>query len=47
MLVRERMTRNPVLCSPDLPGQVAGITEITSHGPIAGPLWVTGAIPIE
>jgi CDGSH-type Zn-finger protein len=32
---------------PDLPGQVAVITEITSDGPIAGPLWVTGAIPIE
>ena len=32
---------------PDLPGQVAVITEITSDGPIAGPLWVIGAIPIE
>jgi CDGSH-type Zn-finger protein len=32
---------------PDLPRQVAVITEITSDGPIAGPLWVTGNIPIE
>ncbi len=32
---------------PDLPKQVAVITEITSDGPIAGPLWVTGGIPIE
>ena len=31
---------------PDLPQQVAVTTEITSHGPIAGPLWVTGGIPI-
>jgi hypothetical protein len=32
---------------PDLPQQVADSTEITSEGPIAGPLWVTGGIPIE
>lgn len=32
---------------PDLPQQIAVTTEITSHGPIAGPLWVTGDIPIE
>jgi CDGSH-type Zn-finger protein len=32
---------------PDLPQQVAVTTEITSDGPIAGPLWVTGGIPIE
>jgi CDGSH-type Zn-finger protein len=32
---------------PDLPQQVAVTTEITSTGPIAGPLWVTGGIPIE
>ncbi len=32
---------------PDLPRQVAVTTEITSDGPIAGPLWVTGNIPIE
>jgi hypothetical protein len=22
------------------------VTEITSEGPVTGPLWVTGAIPI-
>lgn len=32
---------------PDLPQQVAVVTEITSVGPIAGPLWVTGNIPLE
>ncbi len=32
---------------PDLPQQVAVTTEITSDGPIAGPLWVTGNIPVE
>ena len=32
---------------PDLPQQVAVTTEITSEGPIAGPLWVTGYLPIE
>lgn len=32
---------------PDLPRQVAVTTEITSEGPIEGPLWVTGCIPIE
>jgi CDGSH-type Zn-finger protein len=32
---------------PDLPQQIAVTTEITSEGPIAGPLWVTGRIPIE
>jgi len=32
---------------PDLPQQIADTTEITSEGPIAGPLWVTGQIPIE
>jgi CDGSH-type Zn-finger protein len=32
---------------PDLPEQVAVTTEITSSGPIDGPLWVTGYIPIE
>lgn len=32
---------------PDLPQQVAVTTEITSDGPIAGPLWVTGNLPIE
>jgi CDGSH-type Zn-finger protein len=32
---------------PDLPQQVAATTEITSEGPIAGPLWVTGNISVE
>jgi hypothetical protein len=32
---------------PDLPQQIADTTEITDDGPIAGPLWVTGGIPIE
>ncbi len=32
---------------PDLPQQIAVTIEITSEGPIAGPLWVTGHIPIE
>jgi uncharacterized Fe-S cluster protein YjdI len=32
---------------PDLPPQVAITIEITDEGPIAGPLWVTGGIPIE
>lgn len=32
---------------PDLPQQIAVTTEISSDGPIAGPLWVTGNIPIE
>ncbi|MGD0611333.1 MAG: CDGSH iron-sulfur domain-containing protein [Anaerolineales bacterium] len=32
---------------PDFPQQIAATTEITSDGPIAGPLWVTGCIPIE
>jgi CDGSH-type Zn-finger protein len=32
---------------PDYPQQIAVTTEITSGGPIRGPLWVTGNIPIE
>jgi CDGSH-type Zn-finger protein len=32
---------------PDLPQQVAVTTEVTSEGPIEGPLWVTGHIPVE
>ena len=31
---------------PDLPQEIAVTTEITSDGPIQGPLWVTGNIPI-
>jgi CDGSH-type Zn-finger protein len=32
---------------PDLPAQIADTTEILSEGPIAGPLWVTGNLPVE
>ena len=32
---------------PDLPQQIADTTEITSDGPIAGPLWVTGCVPVQ
>lgn len=32
---------------PDLPPQIALVTEITDDGPIDGPLWVTGGIEIE
>ena len=32
---------------PDLPKQIAVVTEITSDGPIDGPLWVTGGISIK
>ncbi len=32
---------------PDLPAQIAVTTEITSAGPILGPLWVTGSLPVE
>jgi len=32
---------------PDYPQQIAVTWEMTSSGPIIGPLWVTGNIPIE
>jgi CDGSH-type Zn-finger protein/uncharacterized Fe-S cluster protein YjdI len=32
---------------PDLPQQVAVTTEMISAGPVMGPLWVTGGIPVE
>ena len=32
---------------PDYPQEIAVTVEITSDGPIDGPLWVTGYIPIE
>ncbi|MCE1254436.1 MAG: CDGSH iron-sulfur domain-containing protein, partial [Anaerolineae bacterium] len=32
---------------PDLPQHIAVTTEITSAGPIEGPIWVMGNIPIE
>jgi CDGSH-type Zn-finger protein len=42
-----RIERDGTDIEPDLPQQVALTTEITSDGPIAGPLWVTGGIPVE
>ena len=38
---------NDANIEPDLPLQIAVTTEITAQGPIDGPLWVTGEIPIE
>ncbi|MFZ3069511.1 MAG: CDGSH iron-sulfur domain-containing protein [Anaerolineaceae bacterium] len=35
------------IIEPDYPQQIADTIEITSDGPIAGPLWVTGCVPIE
>ena len=32
---------------PDLPKQIAVTTEITSSGPIQGPLWVSGGVEVE
>jgi hypothetical protein len=31
----------------DLPQEIAVVTEITSDGPVTGPLWVRGGILIE
>jgi CDGSH-type Zn-finger protein len=42
-----RIEENDADIEPDLPQQIADTTEITSDGPIAGPLWVTGWIQIE
>jgi CDGSH-type Zn-finger protein/uncharacterized Fe-S cluster protein YjdI len=42
-----RIERSGPNLEPDLPVQVADSTEITSDGPIAGPLWVSGGIPIQ
>jgi len=42
-----RIEANGPNIEPDLPQQVAVTTEITSDGPIAGPLWVSGGIPVE
>lgn len=41
------MSKDEENIEPDLPMQIAVTTEITSDGPIPGPLWVTGNIPIE
>lgn len=42
-----RLSSDELTIEPDLPQQIAETTEITSDGPIAGPLWVTGGIAIE
>jgi CDGSH-type Zn-finger protein len=42
-----RLEPDPATIEPDLPKQIAATTEITADGPITGPLWVTGGIPIE
>ena len=41
------LDQEPADIEPDLPQQVAVTTEMTSEGPIAGPLWVTGNILVE
>jgi CDGSH-type Zn-finger protein/uncharacterized Fe-S cluster protein YjdI len=41
------MAPNEADIEPDLPEQIAVTTELTASGPIDGPLWVTGGIPIE
>ena len=40
------LTEDGPTVEPDLPQQIAITTEITDDGPIMGPLWVTGNIPI-
>jgi CDGSH-type Zn-finger protein len=41
-----RLAGDQVDAEADLPVQIAVTTEITSEGPIPGPLWVTGNIPV-
>lgn len=41
------LNENSADIEPDLPQQITVTTEMTSEGPIAGPLWVTGYVPIE
>ena len=41
------MTEGEADIEPDLPVEIAQTTEITEDGPIEGPLWVTGNIPVE
>lgn len=41
------MTKDGEDIEADLPVQIAVTTEITGEGPIEGPLWVTGYIPVE
>jgi len=40
------LTEGEADVEPDLPQQIAITTEVTTDGRIAGPLWVTGGIPI-
>ena len=42
-----RLPENGPEIEPDLPQQIAATTEITSDGPIDGPLWVSGSIPVQ
>ncbi len=42
-----RITEDGPDIEPDLPQQIAVTTEITSDGPIDGPLWVTGSVAVE
>jgi CDGSH-type Zn-finger protein len=42
-----RLAPDETVIEPDLPQQIAETVEITSEGPITGPLWVTGGIVIE
>lgn len=42
-----RIEKQDADIEPDLPRQIADTTEITSGGPISGPLWVTGSIEIN
>jgi CDGSH-type Zn-finger protein len=42
-----RLTAEGEDIEPDLPQQIALTTEITSEGPIEGPLWVSGGIPVQ
>lgn len=42
-----KIQKGDVDIEPDLPIQIADTIEITSDGPISGPLWVTGCVQIE
>jgi CDGSH-type Zn-finger protein len=42
-----RLAPDMTVIEPDLPQQIAETVEITSGGPITGPLWVSGGIAIE
>jgi CDGSH-type Zn-finger protein len=42
-----RIEANGPDIEPNLPSEVAATKEVTSDGPINGPLWVMGGIPVE